>query len=84
MTPERKRIRRNAHKKIAKIFADAKSAKVYCYENNFSGEDCTIEWVKARYEQLTRMAEIFDNRDGTYTIRMHSNLQYRLDTKKAS
>lgn len=81
MKTERKLIRRNAHKKIAKMFADAKTAKVYCYENNFSGEDCTVDWVKTRYEKLRGMSEIFDNGDGTYTIRMHSNLQYRLNTK---
>lgn len=77
MTAKIKLIRRNAHKKIAKIFEEATTAKVYCLENDFVGDSISVEDVK-RYTEGEEYAEYFDNQNGTYTIRLHSNLRYEL------
>ena len=77
MTAKRKLIRRNAHKMIAKIFEDSTTAKVYTLNNGFVGESVGVEWVKKHTANISH-AEHYDNLDGTYTIRIHSNLWYEL------
>ena len=77
MTAKRKLIRRNAHKMIAKIFEDSTTAKVYSLDNGFVGKPLAVERVK-KYTANIDHAEHYDNLDGTYTIRIHSNLWYDL------
>ena len=77
MTAKRKLIRRNAHKMIAKIFEDSTTAKVYTLNNGFVGESVGVEWVKEHTANISH-AEYYDNLNGTYTIRIHSNLWYDL------
>lgn len=77
MTAKRKLIRRNAHKMIAKIFEDSTTAKVYTLNNGFVGESIGVEWVKKHTANIDH-AEHYDNLNGTYTIRIHSNLWYEL------
>ena len=77
MTAKRKLIRRNAHKMIAKIFEVSTTAKIYSLENGFVGERVAIEWVKKHTANIDH-AEHYDNLNGTYTIRIHSNLRYEL------
>ena len=77
MTAKRKLIRRNAHKMIAKIFEDSTTAKVYTLNNGFVGESIGVEWVKEHTANISH-AEHYDNLNGTYTIRIHSNLWYDL------
>lgn len=81
MTAKRKLIRRNAHKMIAKIFEDSTTAKVYTLNNGFVGESVGVEWVKEHTANISH-AEHYDNLDGTYTIRIHSNLWYELASEK--
>lgn len=77
MSAKRKLIRRNAHKMIAKIFEDSTTAKVYTLNNGFVGESVGVEWVKEHTANISH-AEHYDNLNGTYTIRIHSNLWYEL------
>ena len=77
MTAKRKLIRRNAHKMIAEIFEDSTTAKVYTLNNGFVGESIGVEWVKEHTANISH-AEHYDNLNGTYTIRIHSNLWYEL------
>jgi len=82
MTAKRKLIRRNAHKMIAKIFEDSTTAKVYSLDNGFVGKPLAVERVK-KYTANIDHAEHYDNLDGTYTIRIHSNLWYELSGGKS-
>lgn len=75
-----KRIRKNAHKKIDAIFSNSTTAKAYAEDNGFVGVDVSIEWVKKM--AVGRSVEYYDNQDGSYTIRIHSNLWYELYHKK--
>lgn len=81
MTAKRKLIRRNAHKMIAKIFEDSTTAKVYTLNNGFVGEPVAVEWVKKHTANIDH-AEHYDNLNGTYTIRIHSNLWYEMVGEK--
>jgi hypothetical protein len=76
-----KKVRRNAHKKIAAILDQITEVKVYSLDNGFTGE--VIELNKEYLlDVLTRMhSSLMDNENGTYTIDVHSNLWYNLDTK---
>lgn len=71
-----KRIRKNAHKKIDAIFSNSTTAKAYAEDNGFVGVDVSIEWVKKM--AVGRSVEYYDNQNGSYTIRIHSNLWYEL------
>ena len=82
MTAKRKLIRRNAHKMIAKIFEDSTTAKAYTLNNGFVGESVSVEWVKKHTANISH-AEHYDNLNGTYTIRIHSNLWYELSGGKS-
>jgi hypothetical protein len=76
-----KKVRRNAHKKIAAILDQVTEVKVYSLDNGFTGE--VIEFNKEYLlDVLTRMhSSLMDNENGTYTIDVHSNLWYNLDTE---
>ena len=70
-----KRIRRNAHKKIAAIFANGVSGEKRCLDNGFTPEPVSMEIVQSAYEQFDNNV-LYENRDGSFTVHIHSNLWY--------
>lgn len=72
-------IPKNHTKIIADIFDRATSAKCYSLDGGFVGRDVEPEVVK-RVLESGRMPKLVDMEDGTYKVRVHSNLWYEVDT----
>ena len=75
-----KTIARNRAKKIAEIKSAVTRTRIYTLDNGFSGQDSTVD---AAFDTLNRydFARLRDNENGTYTVTVHSNLWYELDTR---
>jgi len=72
------KVRKNS-KKLATIISTARDMEVMSLDNGFNGVPVTsiapselIASVLARFG----FASIFDNSDGTFTLRVHGNLWY--------
>ena len=72
-------INRNWHNVISEIFANTKACKCFCLENGFRGDDCPKQVARNELQSFSS-AKMRDNGDGTYTVKIHGNLWYRLYT----
>jgi hypothetical protein len=70
---------RRGTKRAAGVFASAKRCYVYTLSNNFSGSECDPVYAHIAYDTFS-FAKLQDNGGGVYTVKVHSNEWYRMET----
>jgi len=76
-----KRIRKNSHKIIAKMFANAKTATSYSMDNDFRGTEVSVKWVYNNSD--FGITQYWDYGNGVFQVKIHQGLWYVLRTEEA-
>jgi len=73
----RRTINKNWHDAVSGVFARVTSCKCHCESNGFAGVECPKQVARTELMDFSG-SKLYENPNGTYTVKVHSNLWYFL------